>query len=49
MLYYLYEYFTSIGVHVPGLGMFRFISFRAGMAVLLPLIIALVYGKKIIN
>ena len=49
MLYYLYEYFTSIGVHVPGLGMFRFISFRAGMAVLLSLIIALVYGKKIIN
>lgn len=49
MLYYLYEYFTSIGIHVPGLGMFRFISFRAGMAVLLSLIIALVYGKKIIN
>ncbi|MBU4538778.1 MAG: phospho-N-acetylmuramoyl-pentapeptide-transferase [Weeksellaceae bacterium] len=49
MLYYLYEYFTSHGIHVPGLGMFRFISFRAGMAVLLSLIIALVYGKKIIN
>ena len=49
MLYYLYEYFTSIGIHVPGLGMFRFISFRAGMAVLRSLIIALVYGKKIIN
>ena len=49
MLYYLYEYFTSIGIHIPGLGMFRFISFRAGMAVLLSLIIALVYGKKIIN
>ncbi|MBH1958840.1 MAG: phospho-N-acetylmuramoyl-pentapeptide-transferase [Flavobacteriia bacterium] len=49
MLYYLYEYFISIGIHVPGLGMFRFISFRAGMAVLLSLIIALVYGKKIIN
>ncbi len=49
MLYYLYEYFTSIGIHVPGLGMFRFISFRAGMAVLFSLIIALVFGKKIIN
>ena len=49
MLYYLYEYLTSQGIHIPGLGMFRFISFRAGMAVLLSLIIALVYGKKIIN
>lgn len=49
MLYYLYEYLTSNGIHVPGLGMFRFISFRAGMAVLLSLVIALVFGKKIIN
>lgn len=49
MLYYLYEYLTNLGIHIPGLGMFKFISFRAGMAVLLSLIIALVYGKKIIN
>ncbi len=49
MLYYLYEYLTSLGIHVPGLGMFRFISFRAGMAVLLSLGIALIFGKKIIN
>ena len=49
MLYYLYEYLTNLGIHIPGLGMFKFISFRAGMAVLLSLIIAVVYGKKIIN
>ncbi|WP_027376901.1 phospho-N-acetylmuramoyl-pentapeptide-transferase [Kaistella palustris] len=49
MLYYLYEYFNSHGIHIPGLGMFRFISFRAGMAVLLSLVIALLFGKKIIN
>ncbi len=49
MLYYLYEYFNAHGIHVPGMGMFKFISFRAGMAVLLSLIIALVFGKKIIN
>ena len=49
MLYYLYEYFTADGIHVPGMGMFKFISFRAGMSVLLSLIIALVFGKKIIN
>ncbi|ANF50786.1 phospho-N-acetylmuramoyl-pentapeptide-transferase [Chryseobacterium glaciei] len=49
MLYYLYEYLTDHGIHVPGLGMLKYISFRAGMAVLLSLTIALVYGKRIIN
>ncbi|MEI7486140.1 MAG: phospho-N-acetylmuramoyl-pentapeptide-transferase [Chryseobacterium sp.] len=49
MLYYLYEYLTNHGIHVPGLGMLKYISFRAGMAVLLSLTIALVYGKRIIN
>lgn len=49
MLYYLYEYLTNHGIHIPGLGMLKYISFRAGMAVLLSLIIALVYGKRIIN
>lgn len=49
MIYYLYEYLSSQGIHIPGLGMFRFISFRAGMAVLLSLVIALLFGKKIIN
>ncbi|WP_292011032.1 phospho-N-acetylmuramoyl-pentapeptide-transferase [Chryseobacterium sp.] len=49
MLYYLYEYLTSQGIHIPGLGMLKYISFRAGMAVLLSLTIALVYGKRIIN
>jgi len=49
MLYYLYEYLTSQGIHIPGMGMLRYISFRAGMAVLLSLTIALIYGKSIIN
>ncbi len=49
MLYYLYEYLTAHGIHVPGLGLLRYISFRAGMAVLFSLTIALVYGKRIIN
>ena len=48
MLYYLYEYLTSQGIHIPGLNLLRYISFRAGMAVLLSLFIALVYGKRII-
>ena len=49
MLYYLFEYLNNHGIHLPGMGMFRFISFRAGMAVLLSLLIAMVFGKKIIN
>lgn len=49
MLYYLYEYLTSQGIHIPGLGLLKYISFRAGMAVLFSLTIALVYGKRIIN
>ncbi len=49
MLYYLYEYLTSQGIHIPGMGLMRYISFRAGMAVLLSLTIALIYGKSIIN
>lgn len=48
MLYYLYEYLTNQGIHIPGLNLLKYISFRAGMAVLFSLWIALVYGKKII-
>lgn len=48
MLYYLYEYLTAQDIHIPGLNLLKYISFRAGMAVLFSLWIALVYGKKII-
>ncbi|QIY84353.1 Phospho-N-acetylmuramoyl-pentapeptide-transferase [Epilithonimonas bovis DSM 19482] len=49
MLYYLYEYLSSHGIHIPGMNLFKYISFRAAMAVLLSLIIAMAYGKKIIK
>lgn len=49
MLYHLYEYLTAHGIHIPGMNLLRYISFRAAMAVLLSLAIALLYGKKIIN
>lgn len=49
MLYYLYEYLTNHGIHIPGLNLLKYISFRAAFSVLLSLLIALVYGKKIIN
>ena len=49
MLYYLYEYLTAQNIYIPGLNLLRYISFRAGLAVLFSLWIALVYGKKIIK
>lgn len=48
MLYYLYQYLTSQSIDIPGLNLLKYISFRAAMSVLLSLIIALSYGKKII-
>lgn len=49
MLYYLYEYLTANGIHIPGLNLLRYISFRAAISVLMSLGIAMIYGKKIIN
>lgn len=47
MLYYLFKYFNQLGV--PGAGVFEYISFRAGMAVIFSLIIGIFFGKKIIR
>ncbi|MEM8999730.1 MAG: phospho-N-acetylmuramoyl-pentapeptide-transferase [Bacteroidota bacterium] len=47
MLYYLFEYLEQ-QYQLPGAGLFQFQTFRAGMAVLLSLLIAMVYGKRII-
>ncbi|MGB3453558.1 MAG: phospho-N-acetylmuramoyl-pentapeptide-transferase [Moheibacter sp.] len=48
MLYYLFEYLDK-HFDIPGAGMFQYVSFRAGLAVLTALFIALFFGKKIIN
>ncbi|MEM6735514.1 MAG: phospho-N-acetylmuramoyl-pentapeptide-transferase [Bacteroidota bacterium] len=47
MLYYLFEYLTQIDF--PGAGLFRYISFRAGMAALLSLLITVTFGNRLIN
>jgi len=47
MLYYLFEYLEN-EYQVPGASLFGFITFRAVMAILFSLMIATVYGKKII-
>jgi len=48
MLYYLFEYLEkSIGF--PGAGVFQFISFRTGLAIILSLIISIIFGNRIIS
>jgi phospho-N-acetylmuramoyl-pentapeptide-transferase len=48
MLYYLFEYLEN-RYDLLGAGVFQYISFRAGMAAFVSLLIALVFGKKIIG
>ncbi len=48
MLYYLFEYLEN-QYQVPGASLFQFLTFRAGMSVLLSLVLATVYGKRIIR
>ena len=47
MLYNLFE-FLEQEYQFPGATLFRFLSFRAAMAVLLSLVLATVFGKKVI-
>src|SRR3954468_3346426 len=48
MLYYFFEYLDK-QMNIPGTGVFQYITFRSGLAVLLSLMISTIYGKKIIN
>ncbi|HRI21268.1 MAG TPA: phospho-N-acetylmuramoyl-pentapeptide-transferase [Panacibacter sp.] len=48
MLYYLFTWLDE-KYNLAGAGLFQFITFRAAMAILLSLIIATVYGKRLIN
>jgi phospho-N-acetylmuramoyl-pentapeptide-transferase len=48
MLYYLFKYLRD-QFGMSGAGLFQYITFRAGMAVVLSLIITLVFGKRLIR
>lgn len=48
MLYYLFKYLRN-EFGMSGAGLFQYITFRAGMAVVLSLIITLVFGKRLIQ
>ena len=47
MLYYLFQYLDA-HFDIPGTGLFQYISFRAGMAIITSLIISLFLGKSLI-
>jgi phospho-N-acetylmuramoyl-pentapeptide-transferase len=47
MLYYLFEYLDKV-YDFPGAGVFRYLSFRAAMAIITSLVITLFLGKRII-
>ena len=49
MLYHLFDWLKEEGIRFPGIELFRFITFRTLLAVLLSLFIALIYGKKLIR
>ncbi len=48
MLYTLFE-FLDQNYDIPGTGVFQYISFRAGMALIFSLFITMISGKRIIN
>ncbi|HLF64898.1 MAG TPA: phospho-N-acetylmuramoyl-pentapeptide-transferase [Saprospiraceae bacterium] len=48
MLYYLFEFLES-HYTIPGTGVFHYIAFRAGLAIILSLIISMLFGRRIIS
>lgn len=48
MLYYFFKYLDQ-AIDFPGAGIFEYISFRAGAAVITSLVISLLFGKRLIN
>jgi phospho-N-acetylmuramoyl-pentapeptide-transferase len=48
MLYYFFDYIEQ-NFDFPGAGLFQYISFRAGMAAVLSLLITIFFGKSLIN
>jgi phospho-N-acetylmuramoyl-pentapeptide-transferase len=48
MLYYLFHYIET-NFNFPGAGVFQYISFRAGAAAVISLLITITFGKNLIN
>ena len=48
MLYHLFRYLDRVW-DLPGSGMFQYISFRAAAAIIVALLIAIIFGRSIID
>jgi phospho-N-acetylmuramoyl-pentapeptide-transferase len=48
MIYSLAKYLAQ-HIDIPGMGMFQYLSFRAGMAIILALVIGIIFGGRIIR
>ena len=48
MFYHLFEFLENT-YHLPGAGVFQYISFRAALAVITSLLVSMVFGGRIIN
>ena len=49
MIYHLFDYLSKAGIDFPGIGLMQYISFRALMALMTALLVALYLGPKIIR
>ena len=49
MIYHLFQYLESLGVDFPGIGLMHFLSFRAMLAAVTAVLVALIAGKRIIR
>lgn len=49
MLYHLFDYLNSAGIDFPGIGLMQYISFRALLALMTALLVALYAGPRIIR
>ncbi len=49
MLYHLVDWLESLGVHIPGMGLVHYLSFRAMAAAVISMLIAFIAGGKIIR
>ena len=48
MLYYLFRYLHE-HFHIPGTGVFQYTTFRAGLSVIVSLLIAQIFGGRLIK
>src|SRR5437773_3389957 len=49
MLYFVFDWLKEKELHIPGGGLFEFITFRVLLAMLLSLVITMVFGRRLIN